>query len=149
MRRVYFSFDYQRDLYRVGKIYQLPNAVSRSAAGFQNATVWQEAARRGEAAVQGLIDDALINTSVTVVCIGSRTAYGRYLGYELERSLERGNGLVGIRVNRLRDQDGLVDKEAPVPPLIEAAGFHVYSYTDKSQLVAHIEEAAELAKQNP
>ena len=34
MRRVYFCFDYERDLHRVSKIRQLPDVVSGAAAGF-------------------------------------------------------------------------------------------------------------------
>ena len=146
MRRVYFSFDYSRDLERVKKIYQLPNVLSRSAGGFQTSEVWQGAAKRGDAAAKGLINDALMNTTVTVVCIGSRTAHSKFLVYELERSLEMGNGLVGIKINNMPDQDGVRDKDAPVPAVIESEGFKIYTFSDKDNLSAHIEEAAELAK---
>ena len=147
MHRVYFCFDYSRDLERVKKIYQLPNVLSRSAGGFQTSEVWQGAAKRGDAAAKGLINDALMNTTVTVVCIGSRTSHGKFLVYELERSLEMGNGLVGIKINHLPDQDGIRDKDVPVPPVIEEEGFKVYAFSDKRELAAHIDEAAELAKQ--
>lgn len=145
MLRVYFAFDYGRDLHRVRKIYKLPNILSRSAAGFETAGVWQGARRRGDAEVRGLIDDALRGTSVTVLCIGSRTAHGKYLPHEIERSLEQGNGLVAIKINHLPDEDRIVDKLAPVPPVIEESGYKVYTYTTQSQLVEHITEAHELA----
>ncbi len=145
--RVYFAFDYGRDLYRVSKIYKLPNVLSRAAAGFQDSTVWKEASRRGDAEVRGLIDDALRGTSVTVVCIGFRTAHGKHLRYQIERSLEQGNALLGIKINHLPDQDRIVDKLVPVPPVIEESGYKVHSYTGPSELVGHIKEAEELAKQ--
>jgi hypothetical protein len=149
MHRVYFSLDYRRDRHRVGQVHGVPEVISRSAGGFQTSSVWMEARRRGDASIQGLINDALVRTAVTVVCIGFNTVDRKYLGYELERSLEQGNGLVGIKINHLPDQNGVVDKEAHAPPLIEDAGYNVYPYSDAKALAAHIEEAYELAKLEP
>ena len=146
MRRVYFSFDYQRDLHRVKQICQLPGILSRSAGGFKNPAVWRQVNSEGDAAVRGLINDALMNTSVTIVCIGFRTTFGKYLGYEIERSLEQGSGLLGVTISRIPDQKGLVDPYAPVPEIMEGTGFNVYPFTRRDQLVAQIDEAAELAK---
>ncbi len=149
MHRVFFSFDYRRDRHRVDQIHRIPDVISRSAGGFQTSAVWFEARQRGAASIQGLIADSLVRTVVTVVCIGFNTVDRKYLGYELDRSLEQGNGLVGIRINQLPDQNGTVDKEAHAPPLIEDAGYQVYSYSDAKALAAHIEEAYELAQLDP
>jgi hypothetical protein len=147
MRRIFLSFDYVRDLHRVKQLAQLPGVVMRAPGGIQSTTVWNEARQRGDAALHGLIDDTLRGTSVTVVCIGQRTAHNKYLHYEIDQSLAQGNGLVGITVNHMRDQDGAVDAEAPIPPAIQAAGFKVYRFTDKKALVEQIEEAAALAEE--
>ena len=146
LRRVYFSFDYERDLHRVKQIYELPDIVSRSAGGFQSPAVWRQAKAEGDASVRGLINDALIRTSVTVVCIGFQTSSGIYLDHEIERSLNQGNGLLGIEISRIPDQDGLVDPYAHVPPAIEEAGFNVYPYTSRDQLISQIDEAVTLAQ---
>jgi hypothetical protein len=145
MRRVYFSFDYERDLHRVSKIHQLPDIISGAAAGFQSTDVWEQARRRGDAAVKGLINDGLNNTSVTVVCIGNMTTHQKYVTYTIERSLERGNGRLGVTINHLRDQDGGYDPEGNVPPLLTYSGYKVHKYTDTQDLVRWIEEAAEIA----
>lgn len=145
-RRVYFAFDYQRDVRRVKRFCKLPDIVSRSAGGFESASVWQEASREGDAAVLGLINDALMRTSVSVLCLGMRTAKGKYLDYEIKRSLELGNGLVAVTINRIPDRQGAIDPFAPVPPIIEASGYRVYEYSDRRALVEHIEEAYQLAQ---
>lgn len=145
MRRVYFSFDYARDVHRVKQIYQLPGIVAKAAGSFANAAIWQGARHGGDAQVLGLINDAMMNTSVTVICIGGRTSYGKYLSYEIERSLNQGSGIVGVLINHLRDEDGAIDAEAPIPPQIQQAGFKVYKFTDKKALVQMIDEAAEIA----
>ncbi len=144
--RVYFSLDYQRDLPRVARLHKLSNVLARSAGGFQTARVWQQAQGEGDASVRGLIDDALRGTSVTVVCIGMRSSFSKFLDYEIERSLAQGNGLTAVTINQIRHRDGTIDPYAPVPPAIEEAGFNVYPYTTQQHLRGHIEEAFELAK---
>lgn len=145
MRRVYFSFDYERDLERVNKIRQIPGMVVGSSAGFHNSQVWETASRRGDPAVQGLVKDALNNTTVTVVCLGHMTAYRKYLTYELEQSLERGNGILGVKINHVTDKTGQTDEEGYVPPLIKIAGYKVHKYSNQRLLAQWIEEAAEIA----
>jgi hypothetical protein len=147
MRRVYFSFDYERDLDRVNKIRNVPGVIACAAAGFRGADVWETAKRRGDAAVQGLIRDGLNNTSVTVVCLGYMTAYRKHLTYELEQSLNRGNGVVGVQLHHLTNKGGESDEEGHVPPLIRIAGFQVCKFQNMRVLGEWIEEAAEVASQ--
>ena len=104
--KVYFAFDRHRDLYRVQQIYELPGVISRTAGGFLDASIWKRAGLQGDASVKGLIDDGLLNTIVTVVFLGQRTAYGEFINYEIGRSFERGNGLVVVKINHLPHQDG-------------------------------------------
>ena len=141
--RVYFSLDYDRDFERVRKIRASASVIPAMAVGFDGREAWCDIVRRGAAAVHGAIDDALDNTVATVVCVGARTMGGKYLEYELERSLERGNPLIGLRINHLRDDRGRTDEAGEAPPIISAAGFDVYTYTDAEQLAVDIEEAIE------
>jgi hypothetical protein len=141
--RVYFSLDYERDFERVRKIRSSASVIPALAVGFDGLGAWNDVVRRGSAAVHASIDDALDNTVATVVCIGARTMGGKYLDYELERSLERGNPLIGLRINHLRDDQGRADEAGEAPPLIRTAGFDTYTYTDAEQLAVDIEEAIE------
>ena len=141
--RVYFSLDYERDFERVRRIRACASVIPVMAVGFDGLEAWCDIARRGAAAVHGSIDDALDNTVATVVCIGARTMGGKYLEYELERSLERGNPLIGLRINHLRDDRGRSDEAGEAPPIIRAAGFDIYTYTDAEQLAVDIAEAIE------
>ncbi len=146
IRRVYLSFRYSRDLYRVRKIRRIPRVRVWTAAGLENAQSWQGICRNGEAGVKNVIDGALAATSVTVVCIGQTTAYGRYIDYELERSLDQGNGLVGVHISHLPDEDGTIEDNGPVPLLIKMAGYKIYDYSGPHRLAVQIEEAARLAE---
>ncbi len=143
LRRVYFSLDYERDFERVRRIRASASVIPATTVGFDGLEAWCDIVRRGVVAVHGSIDDALDNTVATVVCIGARTMGGKYLEYELERSLERGNPLIGLRINHLRDDRGRTDETGEAPPIIRAAGFDIYTYTDAEQLAVDIEEAIE------
>lgn len=144
-RRVFFSFHYQRDIWRVNQIRSIPNITGVAAAGFADASLWEEAKQKGDATIKRIINEALKNTSVTVICIGGKTAGRKYINYEIEKSLERGNGLVGIQIHHLEDSAGNTDSPGATPPQIEAGGFKVYKYVDSEKLAARIEEAAKLA----
>ena len=144
-RRVFFSFHYQRDIWRVNQIRSIPNVTGCSAAGFQDASLWEEAKKKSDDAVKKLIDDGLANTSVTVVCVGAKTAGRKFISYEIEQSIKRGNGIVGVQINHLEDKDGNADPVGEIPNKIESNGYKVYKYVDHEKLANRIEEAAENA----
>jgi len=144
-RRVFFCFHYQRDIWQVNQIRNVPNVVGCAAAGFQDASLWEAAKKNGDPAIKKLIDDGLQNTSVTVVCIGSKTAGRKYINYEIEQSIKRGNGIVGIQIHHLKDQTGNTDTPGDTPYKLEAKGYKIYKYVDHEKLGKRIEEAATAA----
>ena len=143
-RRVFFSFHY-RYVWKVNQIRSMPNVIGSAAAGFNDASIWERAKRQGDAVVKGLIDKALEYTSVTVVCVTYGTAQRKFINYEMDRSLERGNGLVAVQIHHLTDRDGTTGQPGEIPRQIEANGFKAYKYTNRSDLSRWIEEAARLA----
>ena len=48
--------------------------------------------------IRRCIRDEMYGTSVTVVLIGNNTYKSQWVGSEIEESVERGNGLLGIRL---------------------------------------------------
>lgn len=143
-RRVFFSFHYQNDLWRVNQVRNSHVVEGSAAAGFQDASLWEATKRRGDAAVKKLIDDALIGTSVTVVLIGSETSRRRYVGYEIQQSIARGNGLLGIYIHNLRDQSGRTSVKGAVPAGLLAANAPVYDW-DAARFGDWVEAAARRA----
>lgn len=94
-RRVYFAFDYQ-DVFKVNQIRKAGEFIDVAKAGFQDASQWEKLKKKSDDAIKRAINDALTNTSVTVICVGERTASRKWVNYELERSRDRGNGLLGV-----------------------------------------------------
>jgi hypothetical protein len=144
-RRVFFSFDYKY-VWKVNQIRNLPNIIGTAAAGFQDASLWEEAKKKGDKDIKKMIDKALENTSVTVVLVTHGTAQRKYINYELDQSLERGNGLVAVQIHHLKDQDGETDSPGAIPTQIVTNYFKAYKYTNSEALVKWIEEAAKIAK---
>lgn len=94
-RRVYFAFDY-RDVFRVNQIRKAGEFVDIAKAGFADASQWEKLKKKDDAAITKAIDDTLVSTSVTVVCVGERTANRRWVKYEVSASKARGNGLLAV-----------------------------------------------------
>lgn len=144
-RRTFFSFNYMKDVWRVNQIRNMPNVTGTAAAGFQDASLWEKTKKKGDAAIKKLIDDGLKNTTVTVVCITHGTAQRKYINYEIDQSLARGNGLLGLEIHHLKDQNGNTASSGATPVKITNAGFKSYKYSNKDRLAVWIEDAAKLA----
>jgi hypothetical protein len=94
-RRVYFAFDY-RDVFAVNQIRRAGQFVDLAVAGFTDASQWEKLKEKDDAVIRRAIEDTLVGTTVTVACIGERTASRRWVKYELNSSTTRGNGLLGV-----------------------------------------------------
>lgn len=127
-RKVFFSFHYQRDLWRVNVVRNSGVIDGVSAAGFHDASLWEETKRKGEDAVKQLINNGLNGTSVTVVLIGAETSGRKYVTYEIEKSIACGNGLLGIYINNIKDKDGRTDPLGTAPAALSKSGAPVYTW---------------------
>lgn len=143
-RRTFFSFDY-RYVWKVNQIRSMTNVIGTAAAGFADASLWEEAKKKGDANIKRMIDDALMNTSVTVVLVNRGTADRKFIKYEIDQSLARGNGIVAVQIHHLKDQDGNTGSPGRIPVEIESNGFKAYKFTNKEALARWIEEAAQIA----
>ena len=110
--------------------------------GFLRSGLWEEAKKKGDKMIKPMIDNALQNTSVTVVFVNYGTANRKYIDYEIDKSLVKGNGLVAIQIHHLKDSKGNTGSPGAIPDQIEANGFKAYKYTNKEALATSIEEAA-------
>lgn len=116
VRRVFFSFHYDRDIWRVNQVRNSwVTKPNREVAGYWDASLWEETKARGARAIRNLIDEGLKNTSVTAVLIGYETAEREYVKYEISQSVNRGNGLLGVYIHNLKNQYGRTDYKGMNP----------------------------------
>lgn len=139
-RRVFFSFHYERDIWRANVVRNSGIVDGSAAAGFYDASLWEETKKKGDGAVKKMIDSGLIGTSVTIVLIGAQTSQRKFVEYEIAQSIARGNGLLGIYVSGIKDQSGNTDSQGPAPSGLTRAGAPCY-YWDRDKFGGWVESA--------
>jgi hypothetical protein len=110
-RRVFFSFHYERDIWRANVVRNSWVTKEREAAGFWDASLWEEAQKKGEEAIKKMIEDGLKNTSVAAVLIGKETSGRKWVRYEVRRSHEDGKGLLAVYIHGIEDNSGKTDEK--------------------------------------
>lgn len=104
-RRVFFGFKYE-DVSRGMVVRNSWVAQGKETAGFVDAADFEKIKKQGDAAIQRWIDNQLNGTSVTVVLVGEKTCNSRWVKYEIRKSIEIGNGLLGIDISKIKDLNG-------------------------------------------
>ena len=106
-RRVYFSFHYERDVWRANQVrHSWVTKQDRESAGFYDSAEFEAVRKQGDDAIRRWIDKNLEGTSVTAVLIGEETCDRWWVRYEIQKSIERNNGIIGIYIHNLKDQNG-------------------------------------------
>ena len=115
-RKVFFSFHFTRDSWRVS---QVRNSQTIRGAydetQFLDAAHWEQVKRQGDQAIRNWIDNQLRGTSCTIVLIGNETSDRRWVKYEIQKSWDKGNGLIGIYIHNLIDRRGSTDLQGDNP----------------------------------
>src|SRR6185437_10076248 len=115
-RKVFFSFHYDRDIWRASIVRNhgksKADIVNR---GYWDKSLWEEAKKKGDTAIKKMIDDGLAGTSITAVLIGYETWERPWVKYEIQKSHERGNGLFGIYINEIKDNNEKTDYQGQNP----------------------------------
>ena len=140
-RRVFFSFEYEYDVSRANVVRNSWVTQGKEAAGFIDASDFEEIKKGGDAAIKKWIRQQLKGTSVTVVLVGSHTCSSKYVKYEIEQSEERGNGLLGIDISKIKDLNGeMTDRCGEIP---KGYAFYLWNKDDGyNNMGDWIEEAA-------
>ncbi|WP_314760192.1 TIR domain-containing protein [uncultured Abiotrophia sp.] len=102
-RRVFFSFHYDDDINRSMTVRNSWVTQGKEAAGFIDKAEFEKVKKDGESAIYRWIDKQLEGTSVTVVLIGRETLNRRYVQYEIRKSIKRGNAIIGVYINEIKD----------------------------------------------
>jgi len=104
-RKVFFSFQYE-DVHRAMNVRNSYVIASDNKVGFIDKADFEEVERNGDAAIKKWINDQLHGTSVTAVLVGATTEKSKWVKYEIEQSIERGNGILTIDISKIEDLNG-------------------------------------------
>lgn len=157
-QKVFFSFYYDKELWRANFVKNSwEKKPERVANGFLDYFEFEKIKKCGEASIKGWIDKQLEGTTVTVVLIGPEAFNRQYCKYAIERSYERGNGMLGVYIHKLKDKCGnispkgsnkfgVIGKNKNNDSVFFSMAFPTYDWIDDNgcyKLKEWIEEAAQ------
>lgn len=91
-----------------------------------------------QAYIRSKVKEQLHGTSVTVVLLGEKTHQSKWVEWEIKESIERGNGIVAIK---LKNQECPLPDTSPVAQALKAAGAEVMDW-EPHEIQAGVERAA-------
>ena len=147
-RRVFFSFEYEHDVTRANVVRNSWVTQGKEAAGFVDAVDFEKIKKGGDAAIKRWIREQLLGTSVTVVLVGADTCNSIYVESEIKQSRDKGNGLLGIDISKIKDLNGNTTKCCGHKPYGYPFGYPFYEwYEDEGyrNMGNWIEQAAKAA----
>lgn len=105
MRKVFFSFEYQGDVWRANQV-RNSWVTQGTSADFIDSAAREKLRKSGDSAVKNWILKQLSGTSVTVILLGAKTCDSEWVKFEYRESISKGNGILGIDISGLKDQLG-------------------------------------------
>jgi hypothetical protein len=126
MRKVFFSFKYE-DVSRAMVVRNSWVTQGKEAAGFIDKAEFEKVERQGDKAIQNWIDRQIEGTSVTVVLVGEKTLSSRWVKYEINKSIERGNGLLFVDISKIKDMQGNTSERGGMIP----TGYPLYLWNNQ------------------
>lgn len=116
-KRVFFSFHYKDVAELRANVVRNSwlTKPDRQAAGFFDASIWEEAKKQSDLALKRLINGGVEGTSNTCVLVGSDTYARPWVRYEIFKSLLRGNHLLAVHINSIKGKDQLTKTPGPNP----------------------------------
>ena len=108
MRKVFFSFHYDRDNWRVAQIKNMGVVEGQKIC---NSNEWE----KGDVAIKKWIDENMFGCSCIIVLIGNQTADRKWVNYEIIKAWNEGKALMGIYIHNLKDRFSNTDRKGNNP----------------------------------
>jgi hypothetical protein len=102
-RKVFYSFHFDNDCQRAAQVRNIGSLEVNSPIKDND---WEELKKKGDSNVEKWIKDQLVGRSCTVVLVGSGTANRKWINYEISETWNENKGIVGVRINGLKDLNG-------------------------------------------
>ena len=112
MRQVFFSFEYNKDVWRAAQVRNM-GKVSNDSTFSDND--WEEVKNKSDYEIRKWIDNQMEKRSCIVVLIGHTTSLRKWVKYEIEKAYELNKGIVGIYIHNLKDKCGYQTEQGANP----------------------------------
>lgn len=100
MRKVFYSFHYDKDSWRAGQVRNM-GVLEGNVPLLPNK--WEDVKQKGDGNILKWIQDNLVGKSCLVVLIGEKTSERKWCNREIEEAWRAGKGIVGIYIHNLKD----------------------------------------------
>ena len=131
-RSVFYSFHYQNDISRVMTVrHRWVTYGTQMVSGIIDHAEFEKVQRQGKATIERWIDQQLTGTTATIVLIGAETLNRPYVQYEIRKSRERGNAVIGVFIHRIKDLAGRESSACSVHTPIGLNDFRGYAFFDQ------------------
>jgi hypothetical protein len=97
-RKVFYSFHYANDVFRVQQIRNIGAIEDNKPVSVNK---WEEVKQGGSNAIKKWIDDNMSGRTCLVVLVGEETSKRKWVKYEIEKAWEDGMGVLGIYIHNL------------------------------------------------
>ena len=104
-RNVFFSFKYD-DVHRAMNVRNSNVITGVLKSGFIDKVDFEAVERQGNAAIKRWIDKQFEGTTVTAILVGANTHKSKWVKYEIDQSVDRGNGILTIDISKIADLNG-------------------------------------------
>lgn len=105
-KSVFFSFDYDRDNWRVQQVLNMGAVEGGAAFTPQD---WESVRFKTDAAIEKWIHEQMAWTRAVIVLVGRQTAESRWVRHEIAKAWDDKRPLVGVRIHGLKNSDQKVD----------------------------------------
>ncbi|GAA1162974.1 TIR domain-containing protein [Nesterenkonia sandarakina] len=116
-RSTFFSFHPEHEPFRSTIVCESPQLEERHKAWIRSSR-WNRVSPADDSTTAHLLLKSLKHTAVTAVLIGPDTTNHRWVQHLIEISRKRGNGLFGIYLHNIKNEEGQIAPkgENPLPP---------------------------------
>lgn len=102
-RKVFYSFHFKNDFWRTQQVRNINALEGQTLA---TANDWEQVKQRGDNAVKEWIAKQMEGKSCVVVLVGESTSSRRWVKHEIAKAWNDGKGVLGIHINKLKDNSG-------------------------------------------
>ncbi|MEH6999944.1 MAG: TIR domain-containing protein [Limnobacter sp.] len=142
-RKVFFSFKYE-DVQRAMNVRNSNVITGVLKSGFIDKADFEKVEKQGDKAIKNWIDEQLKGTTVTIVLVGANTNKSKWVKYEIEQSIARGNGILTIDISKIANLNGTTTECCG----LRVQGYKHYLWNNgkgRENLGTWVEEAAKAA----
>lgn len=111
-RRVFYSFHYKPDNWRVSQVRNI-GAIEDNKPASDND--WETVTKGGNKAIEKWIDEQMFGRSCVAVLIGSGTANRKWINHEIVKAWNDQKGILGICIHKLKNSDGRTSEKGGNP----------------------------------